>query len=261
MEGNADRAVWRDYRPTPDALAERVIFVTGATAGIGKAVARDLVRAGATVILHGRDEKQLDALYQELKPLGAEPAVAQLDFERAQGPQYQQLTAEMESRYGRLDGLLHNAGMLGDLSPIEHYDIGLWQRVLLVNLTAPFILTRCFLPLLRASADASLLFTTSSVGSRGRAYWGAYSVSKAGVENVTEVLADELENTSVRVNVINPGATRTRMRARAYPAENPASVQAPESVTAPYLYLLGNASRGVRGQRFDIRPRRDKPPV
>jgi NAD(P)-dependent dehydrogenase (short-subunit alcohol dehydrogenase family) len=256
MQRDADGADWRDYRPTPDALAERVIFVTGATGGIGRAVARDLVRAGATVILHGRDEKQLDALYKELKALGPEPAVAQLDFERAQGPQYQALTAEIEARYGRLDGLLHNAGMLGDRSPIEHYDIGLWQRVLLVNLTAPFILTRCLLPLLRASADASLVFTTSSVGLRGRAYWGAYAVSKAGLENMAETLADELENTSVRVNIINPGATRTRMRARAYPAENPASLQTPESATAPYLYLLGSASRSVRGQRFELQPRR-----
>jgi NAD(P)-dependent dehydrogenase (short-subunit alcohol dehydrogenase family) len=229
--------------------------VTGATAGIGKAVARDLVRAGATVILHGRNERALDALYQELKPLGAEPAVAQLDLERAQGSQYQSLTDEIEARYGRLDGLLHNAGILGDRSPIEHYDIGLWQRVLLVNLTAPFILTRCLMPLLRASADASLLFATSSVGQRGRAYWGAYAASKSGIEGLAEVLADELESTSVRVNLINPGATRTRMRARAYPAENPASIPAPEDITTPYLYLLGNASRGVRGQRFDLKSR------
>ena len=124
---------------------------------------------------------------------------------------------------------------------------------LLVDLTAPFILTRCLLPLLRNSADASIVFTTSSVGHRGRAYWGAYSVAKAGIENLAEVLADELENTPIRVNVINPGGTRTKMRARAYPAENPASVPTPESVVPPYLYLLGGASRAVRGQRFDVR--------
>jgi NAD(P)-dependent dehydrogenase (short-subunit alcohol dehydrogenase family) len=124
--------------------------------------------------------------------------------------------------------------------------------VLLVDLTAPFILTRCLLPLLRSSPDASVLFTTSGVGRRGRAYWGAYAVAKAGTEGFAEVLADELENTTVRVNVINPGRTRTRMRARAYPAENPASVPPPESLTTAYLYLLGGASRGVRGQRFDV---------
>ena len=253
MDSNNSNADWRDYRPAPDDLAGRVIMVTGATAGIGRAVARELVRGGATVILHGRNEKALEALYQELKLLGPEPSVAQIDLERAQGPQYQALTAEIESRYGRLDGLLHNAAILGDRSPIEHYDIGVWQRVLLVNLTAPFILTRCMLPLLRSSADASVLFTTSSVGQRGRAYWGAYAVAKAGTERLAEVLADELESTAIRVNVINPGRTRTRMRARAYPAENPASVPAPENVTPAYLYLLGGASRSVRGQRFDLR--------
>jgi NAD(P)-dependent dehydrogenase (short-subunit alcohol dehydrogenase family) len=242
-----------DYRAAPADFADRVVLVTGATAGIGRAVARELVVSGATVILHGRSEKALEALYQELRLLGPEPSVAQLDLERAQGPQYQQLTTEIELRYGRLDGLLHNAAILGDLSPIEHYDIGTWQRVLLVDLTAPFILTRCLLPLLKRSADASLLFTSSSVGRRGRAYWGAYAAAKAGIENLAEVLADELENTPIRVNVVNPGRTRTRMRARAYPGESPATVPPPESVVPAYLYLLGAAGRHVHGRRFDLK--------
>jgi NAD(P)-dependent dehydrogenase (short-subunit alcohol dehydrogenase family) len=176
MNSTVPPADWRAYAPSQNALENRVILVTGATAGIGRAVARDLVKHGATVVLHGRSEKALEELYQELRQLGPEPVVAQLDLEKSQGPQYQSLTDAIEQRFGRLDGLLHNAGVLGDRSPIEHYDIGLWQRVLLVNLTAPFILTRCLLPLLRASADASVLFTTSSVGQRGRAYWGAYAV-------------------------------------------------------------------------------------
>ena len=244
---------WTQYRPTPGDFDGRVIMVTGATSGIGRAVASELVRSGATVILHGRNEKVLEALYQELKPQGPEPSVAQIDLERAQGPQYQQLTHEIESRYGRLDGLLHNAAILGDKSPIEHYDIGLWQRVLLVDLTAPFILTRCLLPLLHKSADASLVFTSSGVGVRGRAFWGAYAVAKAGLENLAQTLTEELENTPIRVNVVNPGGTRTKMRTRAYPAENPASLPTPESVAPPYLYLLGGASRAIRGQRFEIR--------
>ena len=248
-------AEWRDYRPARDALAGRVILVTGATAGIGRAVARALAAHGATLLLHGRSAKKLEELYRDLAPIGPEPAVAELDFERAQGPEYQALTEEIEKRYGRLDGLLHNAGVLGDLSPIEHYDIGVWQRVLLVNLTAPFILTRCLLPLLRKSADASVLFTTSGVGNRGRAFWGAYAVSKFGTEGLAQVLADELESTPIRVNSINPGATRTGMRARAYPAENPETLPAPDALTLPYLYLLGPAARGVRGQRIDAQPR------
>lgn len=247
----------RRYAPAPDAFAGRVILVTGATAGIGRAVARELVRHGATVIAHGRNEKALEALYQELKLLGPEPTVAQLDLERAQGPQYQSLTSEIEARYGRLDGVLHNAAILGDRSPIEHYDIGLWQRVLLVNLTAPFILTRCLLPLLRQSTDASVLFTTSSVGLRGRAYWGAYAVAKAGLERLAETLADELESTQIRVNLINPGGTRTRMRSRAYPAENPETLPTPDSHAPAFLYLLGPDSREVRGQRVELRPPKD----
>jgi NAD(P)-dependent dehydrogenase (short-subunit alcohol dehydrogenase family) len=242
---------WRSYRPEPDVLEGRIIMVTGATSGIGKAVATDLVKHGATVVLHGRNEPALEALYQELRLLGPEPAVAQLDLERAQGAEYQALTEQIESRYGRLDGLLHNAGVLGTLSPIEHYDIGLWQRVVHVNLTAPFILTRCLLPLLRESADASIVFTTSSVGHKGRAYWGAYAVSKFGVEGLAQVLADELEATPIRVNSINPGATRTKMRARAYPAENALALATPESRTLAYLFLLGPASRGVSGQLLE----------
>lgn len=244
----------REYRPAKDAFADRVVLVTGATSGIGRAVATELVKHGATVIAHGRSAKALESLYQTLRTLGPEPTVAQIDFERAQGDAYQELTAQIEARYGRLDGLLHNAGMLGDKSPIEHYDIALWQRVMHVNFNSAFILTRCMLPLLKASDDASLLFTTSGVGRRGRAYWGAYCASKFATEGLYEILADELENTQVRVNSINPGPTRTKMRARAYPAEDPATLATPESLTGPYLYLLGPDSGGLSGQRIECQP-------
>jgi NAD(P)-dependent dehydrogenase (short-subunit alcohol dehydrogenase family) len=129
--------------------------------------------------------------------------------------------------------------------------------VLLVNLTAPFILTRCLLPLLKRSVDASVLFTTSRVGHAATAYWGAYAVSKFGTEGLAEMLADELENTAIRVNAINPGATRTKMRRRAYPAESADTLRSPESVTTPYLYLLGPDSRSIRGQRIDVQAPRD----
>ncbi len=242
----------QDYSPPADLLKDRVILVTGATRGIGRAVATDLVRHGATVLLHGRDAKALQALYEELCPLGPEPAAAQLDLERAQGPQYQELIDQIEERYGRLDGLLHNAGLLGERAPIEYYDIGVWQRVMHVNVNTAFILTRCMLPLLRNSADASVLFTTSGVGHKGRAYWGAYAVSKFAVEGMTQVLADEMEKTAVRVNCINPGPARTQMRAKAYPAEDPSQIPAPESLTKPYLYLLGPDSKGTTGQRIEV---------
>jgi NAD(P)-dependent dehydrogenase (short-subunit alcohol dehydrogenase family) len=240
----------KDYVPSAEDFSGRVILVTGATRGIGKAVAEALTRQGATVILHGRRADVLDALYHELKELGPEPAVAQLDLETAQGPEYTQLTDEIERRYGRLDGLLHNASILGDRSPIDDYDIGLWQRVLHINLTAPFILTRCLLPLLRASGDASIVFTTSGVGNEGRAFWGAYSVSKFGTEGLAQIIAEENDANTLRSNLIDPGATRTEMRRRAYPAEDPETLRRPEEIVTPYLWLLGPASRGVTGARI-----------
>ena len=240
----------RAYKPRIDQLKGRVILVTGANRGIGRAVSHDLARHGATVILHGRDANALDAQYKEIRTLGPEPALAALDLERATGEDYQNLTARLESRYGKLDGLLHNASILGDRSPVEHYDIGLWQRVMHINVNAAFILTRCLLPLLRRSEDASVVFTTSGVGNQGRAYWGAYCCSKFATEGLAQTLADELENTNIRVNCIDPGAVRTAMRQAAYPAEDPQTLPTPESLTGAYLYLLGPDSRRVNGERM-----------
>lgn len=244
----------RAYKPRIDLLEGRVILVTGANRGIGRAVARDLTRHGATIVLHGRDEKALDAAYRELSELGPEPAIAALDLEHAQGEDYHDLTSRLEHRFGKLDGLLHNASILGDRSPVEHYDIGLWQRVMHINFNAAFILTRCLLPLMRRSEDASVVFTTSGVGNQGRAYWGAYCCSKFATEGLTQTLADELENTNIRVNCVDPGAVRTAMRQAAYPAEDPLTLATPESLTGAYLYLLGPDSRRVNGERVRAQP-------
>jgi NAD(P)-dependent dehydrogenase (short-subunit alcohol dehydrogenase family) len=242
-----------EYTPATEDFTDRVILVTGANRGIGKAVATALVKHGATVILHGRRERPLDELYRELCAVGPEPAVAVLDLEKAQGDAYQVLTDEIENRYGRLDGLLHNAGILGDRSPIDDYDIGMWQRVMHINLTAPFILTRCLFPLLKASDDGSLLWTTSGVGNKGRAFWGAYAVSKFGTEGLAQVIADENGSGTVRCNLINPGGTRTDMRRSAFPAEDPDTLPTPDDIVTPYLWLLGRASRGVNGTRINAR--------
>ena len=151
-----------------------------------------------------------------------------------------------------LDGLVHNAGILGSRSPIQHHDVAEWQRVLHVNLTAPFILCRCLLPLLLQSGDASVIFTSSGVGRTGKAYWGAYAVSKFGIEGLNQVLAEEMGGKpSIRVNAVNPGPTRTAMRAAAYPAEDPLQLKTPEEILGVYLYLLGGESRGVSGRSFD----------
>ena len=241
------------YEAAPGLLAERVILVTGAGAGIGRALAKGIAGLGATVILHGKTVSRLESVYDEICAAGGPtPAIFPLNLERAGGEDYDRLSGAIEAQWGRLDGLVHNAGILGPRAPIEHHDVGDWQRVLHVNLTAPFILCRCLLPLLLKSEDASILFTSSGVGRRGKAFWGAYAVSKFGVEGLSQVLADELEKKpNIRVNVVNPGATRTAMRAAAYPAEDPDRLKTPEQILGVYLYLLGPDSRGVTGQSFD----------
>ncbi len=255
MNSNADYDPLR-HVPAAHEMQGRVVMVTGAGSGIGRAVALALAGAGAEVILLGRTVRKLEAVHAEIRNLGApEASIAPLDLEKALAADYEAVAAAIEQRYGRLDGLLHNAALLGTLTPIEQYDVPTFMRVMHVNVTAEFVLTRQLLPLLRASKDAAVLFTSSGVGNRGRAYWGAYSISKFAVEGMAQVLAQELEGTSqVRVNVIDPGTVRTTMRRAAYPSEDVETLPTPESITAPYLALLGPASRGVTGRRFRAQP-------
>jgi NAD(P)-dependent dehydrogenase (short-subunit alcohol dehydrogenase family) len=242
----------RAHLPSPDELKGRVIMVTGAGAGIGRAVALALAQAGAEVILLGRTVRKLEAVHAEIAALGHEASIVPLDLEKALAKDYEAVADAIHQRYGRLDGLLHNAALLGSLTPIDQYDVPTFMRVMHVNVTAAFILTQHLLPLLRESADAAVLFTSSGVGKRGRAYWGAYSISKFAVEGMTQVLAHETEgNSTVRVNILDPGKVRTAMRRQAYPSEAQESLPTPESLTAPYIALLGPASRGVTGQRFE----------
>ena len=244
------------HNARPDELAGRVIAITGASSGIGRAVALACARVGANVILLGRNARKLEDVHSEIEAAGCpEPTIAVLDLEKALASDYDALVAAVLERFGRLDGLLHNAGILGTLSPIEHYDVPTWCRVLHVNVTAAFALTQVLMPALRQSQDASILFTSSSVGRHGRAYWGAYAVSKFATEGFMQVLAAETENiTHIRVNSLNPGRARTMMRRQAYPAEDINTLPLPESLTGPYIALLGPASRGVTGRTFDAQP-------
>lgn len=243
----------RAYVPEVGSHADRVILVTGASSGIGQALSLALARQGATVGLLGRSQRKLARTYDRIIEAGGpKPAILPFNLETATAPEYDALHAALQSEFGRLDGLAHVAGILGDLSPIERYDVPTWCKVLHVNLTASFILTQVLLPLLRNSEDASIVFTSSTVGRAGRAYWGAYAVSKFGTEGLMQVLAHEMaETTRIRANSVNPGPTRTSLRRQAYPAEDAAGLKAPEEVLAPYLFLLGPAGRGISGQAFE----------
>jgi NAD(P)-dependent dehydrogenase (short-subunit alcohol dehydrogenase family) len=243
----------RTHSASPGELAGRVIAITGASSGIGRAVALACARFGATIILIGRNPRKLEAVHGEIEAAGGpEPTIAVLDLEKAVASDYDQLASAVSARFGRLDGLLHNAGILGTLSPIEHYDVPTWCRVMHINVTAAFALTQVLLPALKQSQDAAILFTSSSVGRLGRAYWGAYAVSKFATEGLMQVLASEVENiTSIRVNSLNPGRARTMMRRQAYPAEDINTLPLPETLTGPYVALLGPASKGVTGKTFD----------
>ncbi len=242
-----------DYQPAGDLLVNKTILITGAGDGIGRATAVSFANHGANVILTGRTLSKLEEVYDEIEKLTPGQAIIHpLDLLTAAEEDYSTLAHSVDEQYPCLDGLLHNAALLGPRSPVEHYPYHQWQELMQVNVNAAFLLTRALLPALSRSPAGRLLFTTSSVGRQGRAYWGAYSVSKFAVEGLMEVVADELANTtSIRVNSINPGGTRTKMRAAAYPAEDPDSVPAPESLMPVYLYLMGPQGEHLHGQSID----------
>ncbi len=229
-------------------------MVTGASDGIGKALAVHIAGLGAQVVLHGRNTKKLEAVYDQITNLNdaPRPSIAVLDLATADSDAYSSLVTSIEQEFGQLDGLVHNAGILGQRLSIEQYDIAEWQRVMHVNLTVPFVLTQALLPMLHQSVDPSIIFTSSGVGQVGKAFWGAYSVSKFGTEALSQILADENRHTPLRVNCINPGPIRTGMRLAAYPAEDRDALKRPEDIMATYVYLLGPDSQGVTGESFDV---------
>jgi len=240
----------KDYQPAADLLKDRVILVTGAGDGLGRAAARCLAAHGATLILLGRTIRKLEQVYDDIEQAGGpKPAIYPMNLEGAIPKDYLDLAQVLDSEFGRLDGLLHNAALLEGLTPIANYDIELWYRILQVNLNAPFMLTHALLGLLHRSADASVVFTADQVSESGQAYWGAYAVSKGGSETLMKLLASELEaNTHIRVNSLDPGRVRTGMTLKVYPGRDPAEWPTPDAILPAYLYLLGPDSRGVTGQ-------------
>jgi len=243
----------RSYTYPDDILRDRIILITGSSDGIGKALALHAARLGAQVILHGRSVQKLEKLYDTIEEIeGApRPSIAVMDLESANAESYTTLAQSIESEFGRLDGLVLNASILGERYSIEQYDAVLWQKVMHVNVTSVFAMTQVFLPLLQKSDDPSVIYTSSGVGRIGKAFWGAYAASKFATEGLSQVLADEHRHSKLRSNCINPGATRTNMRLAAYPAEDRDLLKRPEDILAPYVYLLGPDSKGVTGESFD----------
>ena len=243
----------KTYNPPQMCLQGRVILITGAGSGIGRGAAISFAAHGATVILLGRTVEKLEAVYDEIESAGSPtPAIYPLCLEGATEQDYQTLASTVEQEFGGLHGLLHNAGLLGQRTTIANYQAQIWQQVMQVNLNAQFLLTKALLPIMKTADDAAIVFTSSGVGRKGRPFWGAYAVSKFATEGLAQVLAGELDEVSnIRVNCLNPGATRTPMRAVAYPAEDPGTLLSPEDIMPAYLYLLGPDSQGISGQSFD----------
>jgi len=228
-------------------------LICGSTAGIGKAVAVKYASLGANLILLGRTLSNLEKSYEEIITNGSPtPIISLMDFSKADAKDYQDLIDNLMDQYGCLDGLLLNAGILGDRSPISQYDVPTWVNTLHVNLTAQFILTQTLLPALYKSKNASVIFTSSGVGKIGKAFWGAYSVSKFGIEALCQILSAEHHNEpSVRFNCINPGPVQTKMRKLAYPLEDEKLLLKPEDILDKYIWLMSDDSLDIDGQSID----------
>ena len=248
MPNSRESMEHKTYTAPKDLLKNKIILVTGSSDGIGKTVANTYAEYGATVILHGRNIHRLESVYDEIITAGyATPAILPLDFSKATTYDYQKLSETIEKEFGQLDGIVHNAAMISELAPIEFTDPSSWLDLMQVNINAVYLLTHSCLPLLKKSKDASIITTSSGVGKIGRAYWGPYAVSKFAIEGFTQVLAEELEKTNVRINAINPGATETKMRATAYPAEDKSKLTKAIALMPSYLYLMGKDSTQING--------------
>ena len=238
------------FKPKENCLKDKVILITGTGDGIGAVAAKTFAKYGATIILLSKTEKKIVAINDEIVDAGyPQPAIITLNLENATADDYNGLAHTLEAEFGHLDGLLHNAAMFEGLSPITQFDNTIWNRIVQVNLHAPFLLSQAMIPLLNKSPSASMVFTSSGVAHQGRAYWGAYGVTKAAGDNLMGILADELEtSTPIRVNSIDPGRVRTRMRALAFPGEDPMTVPAPEEIMNSYLYLMSDESKYINGK-------------
>ncbi len=234
-------------------LEDKTIVISGAGSGIGRQIAKSYAECGADLILLSKSIERLESIYEEINKITSRNVIIQpIDYKTADEKNFQKIILAIKEEYSQIDGLVNNAGILGEKKSLEQYSYSVWKDVLKVNLDAGFLLTKNLIPLLKESSSSSIIFTSSGVGRKGRAYWGAYSISKFATEAMMQILFDELHNTtSIRVNCINPGAVRTKMRESAYPAENPESNPTAVEIMNPYLYLMSDLSRDISGQSID----------
>ena len=240
----------KDYLPRPDLLADRVILVTGASSGLGRAASLTYARHGATVALLARDADKLEAVYDEIVAAGGpEPAMFPYDLSAADDRSLETLAGTIAFHLKRLDGVLHSAHQFYSLTPLELQTLDQWQALMRINLIAPFALTRACLPLLKQAPDASVVFTGETHGHQPSAYWGGYAVAKSGLETLTRIWADELsQDAHLRINTLIPGQVATTLRARTHPGLAPESLPSVDALMPWYLYLMGKDSRAVSGQ-------------
>lgn len=242
-----------DYRPRPDLLADRVILVTGASSGLGRAASLAYARHGATVALLARDAGKLEAVYDEIVAAGGpEPAMFPYDLAAADDRSLETLAGTISHHLKRLDGVLHSAHHFYNLTPLALQTLEQWQTLMRVNLIAPFALTRACLPLLQQAPDAAVVFTGETHGHHPKAFWGGYAVAKSGLETLTRIWADELNaDDPLRINTLIPGQVATTLRSRTHPGLSPDSLPQIEDLMPWYLYLMGPDSQSVRGQTIE----------
>lgn len=244
--------------PDPDSrvassLEGRVVLITGATGGLGRVLALACAASGATVVLHGRVVRKLEALYDEIVAGGhPEPSILPLDLATAHAEDFANVASALQAQSNRLDSIVHTAVMLGSLGPIEHQAFDQWLATLRVDLLAPFGLTRALLPLLRGAPDASVVFTLDTRGQEPKAYWGGYAVAKAGLTALLRILADEWESAAnLRVNGVVPGPMRSPLRAQTHPGDDVTRLPPPEAFVPLYLHLLAGQSKAESGGVID----------
>ncbi len=247
----------RNYHPQENCLEGKVILVTGAGDGIGRVASLNYARYGATVLLLGKTLSKLEYVYDEIESFGGkQPLMLPMNLESASHEAMREMARKIQQEFGKIDGILHNAGILGELEILENYDVDTFQEVMHVNFTATFMLTQALFNLLKSAETASVVFTSSGAGREPRGHWGAYALSKHAIEGMCTMLTAENSDSNLRFNCINPGATRTAMRAKARPKEDPMSLLPPEDIMQAYIGLMTDDCSAVKGQSIDLQPNR-----